>query len=66
MAATIVGQATDPEDHGDDPYDNGKNRAAGQLGDLGGRKGRKARAAKLTPKQRSTTAKKAAAARWSP
>lgn len=63
MAAAIVGQATDPEDKGDDPYE-GKNPAAVELGRLGGRKGGKARAEKLTPKQRSAAAKKAAQARW--
>ena len=41
-----------------------KNPAAVALGRLGGLKGGKARAAKLTPKQRSEIAKKAAAARW--
>ena len=42
----------------------GKNPAAVMLGRLGGLKGGKARAAKLTKKQRSDIAKKAAAARW--
>jgi hypothetical protein len=64
MAAAIVGQATDPEDKGDDPYE-GKNPAAVELGRLGGKKGGKARAAKLTPDERSEIAKRAAAARWS-
>ncbi len=41
-----------------------KNPAAVALGRLGGLKGGKARAAKLTAKQRSEIAKKAAAARW--
>ena len=44
---------------------SGKNPAAVALGRLGGAKGGKARAAKLTPKQRSEIAKKAATARWS-
>ena len=35
-----------------------------KAGHLGGLKGGKARAAKLTPKQRSEIAKKAAKARW--
>jgi len=43
----------------------GKNPAAVALGKLGGAKGGKARAAKMTPKQRSASARKAAAARWS-
>jgi len=41
-----------------------KNPAAVALGRLGGLKGGKARAEKLTAKQRSEIAKKAAAARW--
>lgn len=39
---------------------DGKNKAAAELGRLGG----KARAAKLSKKQRSEIAKKAAQARW--
>ncbi|MGI8514048.1 MAG: histone H1 [Acidimicrobiia bacterium] len=64
MAKAIVDQGTDPDDKGDDPYE-GKNPAAVELGRLGGQKGGKARAAKLTAKQRSEIAKKAARARWS-
>ena len=41
-----------------------KNPAAVALGRLGGLKGGKARAAKLSAKQRTASAKKAAAARW--
>lgn len=41
-----------------------KNPAAVALGRLGGRKGGKARALKLTAKQRSDIASKAARARW--
>jgi hypothetical protein len=41
-----------------------KNPAAVALGRLGGLKGGKARARKLTPKQRSAIARRAAAARW--
>ena len=41
-----------------------KNPNAVALGRLGGQKGGKARAAKLTPKQRSEIAKKAAQSRW--
>lgn len=48
----------------DEDADKDKNPAAVALGKLGGKKGGKARAAKLTPKQRSDIAKKAAAARW--
>lgn len=42
-----------------------KNPAAVALGRLGGLKGGSALAAKMTPKQRSLSAKKAALARWS-
>jgi hypothetical protein len=42
----------------------GKNPAAVALGRQGGLKGGNARAAKLTPKQRSDIARKAAAKRW--
>jgi len=41
-----------------------KNPAAVELGKLGGAKGGKARAAKMSKKQRSEAAKKAALARW--
>ncbi len=41
-----------------------KDPAAVALGRKGGLKGGKARAAKLSPKERSDIAKKAAAARW--
>ena len=41
-----------------------KNPAAVALGRLGGLKGGKARAAKLTQKQRSEIARRAATARW--
>ena len=64
LAAAIVAQSTDPEDKGDDPYE-GKNPAAVELGRLGGKKGGKARAEKMTAKQRSDAAKKAAETRWS-
>lgn len=63
MAKAIVDQATDPDNKGTDPY-AGKNPAAVELGRLGGQKGGKARAAKLTPKQRSEIASKAARTRW--
>ena len=45
----------------DTAEDDGKNKAAVELG----RKGGKARAAKMTPEQRSEVARKAAQARWS-
>ena len=47
-----------------EPVPTGKNPAAVALGRLGGKKGGPARAAKLSKKQRSEIAKKAAAARW--
>lgn len=41
-----------------------KNPAAVALGKLGGAKGGRARAAKMTPEERSASAKKAAQIRW--
>ena len=41
-----------------------KNPNAVALGKLGGSKGGKVRAAKLTPEERSESARKAAVARW--
>jgi len=41
-----------------------KNPAAVALGRLGGLKGGKARAARLTPEERSASARKAVLARW--
>jgi hypothetical protein len=41
-----------------------KNPAAVALGKLGGSKGGKARAAKMTPEERSESARKAVKARW--
>lgn len=46
------------------PADDGKNKAAVELGRLGGLKGGKARADKLPPSVRAKIARKAAAARW--
>jgi hypothetical protein len=60
LAKRIVDEAI-----GDTPTDDsGKDPAAVALGRKGGLKGGKARAAKLTAKQRSEIAKKAAQARW--
>ena len=61
LAFQIVQESTgdaelEPESH--------KNKAAVELGRLGGLKGGKARAAKMTKKQRSEAARKAANARW--
>jgi hypothetical protein len=49
-----------------EPYnaDEGKDPAAVALGRKGGLKGGKARAARMTAKERSEAARKAAAARW--
>ena len=58
LAKAIIDQVTG----GDNPV---KNAAAVALGRLGGLKGGKARAEKLSQKQRSSIAKKAAKARWS-
>jgi hypothetical protein len=61
LAAAIVGDATGetvPE------LDDGKDPAAVALGRRGGLKGGKARAKKLSAKQRSEIARKAAATRW--
>jgi hypothetical protein len=41
-----------------------KNEAAVSLGRLGGLKGGKARASKMTPEQRSDSARKAVTTRW--
>lgn len=45
-------------------WKDGKNPAAVALGRLGGLKGGKARARKLTARQRSEIARRAATARW--
>lgn len=68
-AFAIVQQATGQVIVGDMSMDGPvekpeKNPAAVALGKLGGAKGGKARAAALTPKKRSSIAKKAAQARW--
>ncbi|MGD1148209.1 MAG: hypothetical protein ABR961_09690 [Thermoanaerobaculaceae bacterium] len=65
LAKWVVDQATrEPGEEQAEPEDSGKNPAAVALGKLGGRKGGLARAAKMTAKQRSASAKKAAAVRW--
>ena len=63
LAAQLVGEATG-EIEPVDP-DAGKDPAAVALGRKGGLKGGKARTAKLTPEERSESARKAAQARWS-
>jgi hypothetical protein len=59
LASSIVGEATSEVD----PYE-GKDPAAVELGRRGGQKGGKARAAKMTARERSEAARKAAEARW--
>ncbi len=70
-AASTVARATgdEPEDvpaivPDSDPTPEERHAAAVALGRLGGKKGGKARAAKMTPEQRSESARKAAQARW--
>ncbi len=68
LASEVVEETTDPEASKKvkkpKPEDEGKNLAAVALGRLGGLKGGPARAKKLTKKQRSEAARKAASARW--
>jgi hypothetical protein len=63
LAASIVGDATN-ESQPTTEAEPQKDPAAVALGRRGGLKGGKARAAKLTAKQRSEAARKAARARW--
>lgn len=58
LAAAIVGDATD-----ETPQEPESQQA--RAGRLGGAKGGKARAERLTAKERSAAARKAARARWS-
>jgi hypothetical protein len=62
LAATIVDEATGNAPKTDP--DEGKDPAAVALGRRGGLKGGKARAEKMTAKQRSEAARRAAQARW--
>ena len=59
LAKFIVEQSTNPTDP-----DEGKNKAAVELGRLGGLKGGRARANKLSGRKRKAIAQKAAKARW--
>ena len=63
LAKSIVDEAT-MEKLLQKAVEDGKNPAAVMLGRLGGLKGGKARAKKLTAKERSEIAKKAAQTRW--
>lgn len=65
LAASITKEATNETPPVETkPEDEGKNPAAVALGRLGGLKGGKARASKMTKKQRSESARRAAKARW--
>jgi hypothetical protein len=66
LARRIVDEATGqrPEEPPGADRDAGKDAAAVELGRRGGLKGGKARAEKLSAKQRSEIARKAAATRW--
>ncbi len=63
MVDIAIGEASDRQPT---PEEQGKDPAAVSRGRHGGLKGGTARAAKMTAKQRSEIAKKAAKARWSP
>lgn len=63
LAATVVAKLTGSAPAEPDE-DDCKDPAAVALGRKGGLKGGKARAAKMTPEERSESAKKAAKARW--
>jgi hypothetical protein len=62
LAKLIVDLATGEAEEPDP--DEGKDPAAVSLGRKGGLKGGKARAEKMTPEQRSESARRAARARW--
>jgi hypothetical protein len=68
LARSIVdeatGENTPPAPESEPKPDPDKDPAAVALGRRGGLKGGKARAEKMTPKQRSDAAKRAAKARW--
>jgi hypothetical protein len=63
LARQIVDEATGNKPTPADP-DAGKDPAAVALGRKGGLKGGRARAEKLTPEQRSESARRAAQKRW--
>ena len=62
LAKAVVDFATGQREP--DPPARVKNPAAVALGRIGGKVGGKARAAKMTPEQRTDSARKAALARW--
>jgi hypothetical protein len=63
LGRQIVGEATGNASPAANP-DEGKDPAAVSLGRRGGLRGGKARAAKMTPEERSESARRAAKARW--
>jgi hypothetical protein len=63
LAKAVVDFATRQREP--DPEPRPKNAAAVELGRLGGLAGGRARAERLTPAERSESARKAATARWS-
>jgi hypothetical protein len=65
LARQLVDEATGEAPPTPPPPEREKNPAAVALGRLGGLKGGAARAKKLSAKQRSEIARKAAATRWS-
>ena len=64
VAFRVIRAATEGEPCDETDAQKVKNPAAVALGRLGGLKGGKARAKKLSKKQRSESARKAANARW--
>lgn len=64
LAASVVAKAAGTAEPEPDE-DEGKDPAAVALGRKGGLKGGKARAERMTPEERSESARKAATARWS-
>jgi hypothetical protein len=62
LAKLVADIATGEAD--DEPEGTGKDPAAVALGRKGGLRGGKARAEKMTPEQRSESARRAAQARW--
>jgi hypothetical protein len=61
LAARIVKDSTDPA-----ARDDGKDPEAVARGRKGGQRGGKVRAERMTPEQRSDSARRAARSRWSP
>lgn len=64
LARQLVDEATGDQPITRPPVEREKNPAAVALGRLGGLKGGAARAKKLTPEERSESARKAALKRW--